>query len=101
MKDNLSQIIERAQERGLVVILAGMEAPPNYGDEYAASFRKVYADLAQKYRVTFVPFLLAGVAGVPNLNQADGIHPTAEGTAIVAASVWRVLHPILDQIVNS
>ncbi len=101
MKNNLSQIIERAQERGLVVILAGMEAPPNYGDEYAASFRKVYADLAQKYRVTFVPFLLAGVAGVPNLNQPDGIHPTAEGTAVVAASVWRVLHPILDQIVNS
>jgi acyl-CoA thioesterase-1 len=101
MQNNLSQIIERAQERNIAVILAGMEAPPNYGEEYAASFRKAYADLARKYRVTFVPFLLAGVAGMPDLNQADGIHPTAGGTALVAASIWKALHPILDQIVNS
>jgi acyl-CoA thioesterase I len=101
MKNNLSQILERAQERGIAIILAGMEAPPNYGAEYAASFRKVYADLAQKYRVTFVPFLLAGVAGVSDLNQADGIHPTSEGTAIVAESIWRALHPVLDQIATS
>ena len=81
LKANLSQIVERAQARGIVVILAGMEAPPNYGPEYAASFRRVFADVAGQDRLTFVPFLLAGVAGVPDLNQADGIHPTAAGQA--------------------
>lgn len=101
MKANLSQIIERAQERGIVVILAGMEAPPNYGAEYAAAYRQVYADLARQYRVPFVPFLLAGVAGMPQLNQSDGIHPTAAGTAIVADTIWKTLHPIVDQIANS
>ena len=101
MTSNLSQIIERAQKRGIEVILAGMEAPPNYGAEYATAFRQAFADLARKYRVTFVPFLLAGVAGVPELNQADGIHPTAEGTVKVAEAIWQVLRPILDQIANS
>jgi acyl-CoA thioesterase-1 len=101
MKTNIAQIIERARGRGVVVILAGMEAPPNYGDEYAASYRQAFTDLARQYQVTFVPFLLEGVAGMPNLNQPDGIHPTAEGAAIVAETIWKALHPILDQIANS
>ena len=101
MKTNIAQIIERARGRGVVVILAGMEAPPNYGDEYAASYRQAFTDLARQYQVTFVPFLLEGVAGMPNLNQPDGIHPTAEGAAIVAETIWKALHPILDQITNS
>ena len=101
MKKNLSQIIERAQARGVVVILAGMEAPPNYGPDYINAYRQAFADLARQYRLTFVPFLLAGVAGVPNLNQADGIHPTAEGTTLVTETIWKALHPILDQIANS
>jgi acyl-CoA thioesterase-1 len=101
MKQNLSEIIERSQERGAFVILAGMEAPPNYGPEYAASFRAAYADLARQHHVPFVPFLLAGVAGDPALNQADGIHPTAAGTVIVAETIWRALVPILDQVANS
>ena len=101
MKDNLSRIIERAQSEGAVVILAGMEAPPNYGPEYAAAFRAAYPDLARQHRVTFVPFLLQGVAGQAALNQGDGIHPNAEGTQIVAETVWRVLNPILDQISSS
>lgn len=101
MKENLSRIIEMAKSRSAAVIVAGMEAPPNYGPEYAASFRQVFADVARQHRVVFVPFLLAGVAGNSTLNQQDGIHPTAEGQAIIADTVWKALHPILDQIANS
>jgi len=98
MKQNLSGIIEKARGKNVVVILAGMEAPPNYGAEYAASFRQAYRDLALQYRVIFVPFLLDKVAGQAALNQADGIHPNPEGAAIVADTVWNVLKPLLDQI---
>lgn len=98
MKQNLGQIIERARAKNVVVILAGMEAPPNYGAEYAASFRQAYRDLALQYRVLFVPFLLDKVAGQAALNQGDGIHPNPEGAAIVAGTVWNVLKPLLDQI---
>ena len=98
MKQNLGQIIERARAKNVVVILAGMEAPPNYGAEYAASFRQAYRDLALQYRVLFVPFLLDKVAGQAALNQGDGIHPNPEGAAIVADTVWNVLKPLLDQI---
>jgi acyl-CoA thioesterase-1 len=101
MRENLSQMIASARERGIAVILAGMEAPPNYGPEYAVAFRDAYASLAREHKITFVPFLLAGVAGHPALNQADGIHPTAEGQTIVAETIWQALHPILDQIANS
>lgn len=101
MKENLGRIVERAQSEGAVVVLAGMEAPPNYGPEYAAAFRAAFPEVARQYRVTFIPFLLQGVAGETALNQADGIHPTAEGTQIVAETVWRVLNPILDQISSS
>jgi acyl-CoA thioesterase I len=98
MKQNLGQIIETARAKNVIVVLAGMEAPPNYGAEYAASFRQAYRELALKYRVLFVPFLLEKVAGQASLNQADGIHPNTEGAAIVADTVWNVLKPLLDQI---
>jgi acyl-CoA thioesterase I len=98
MQQNLGTIIERAQAKNVAVILAGMEAPPNYGVEYAASFRRAYRDLAAQYRVVFVPFLLDKVAGQAALNQGDGIHPNPEGAAIVADTVWNVLKPLLDQI---
>jgi acyl-CoA thioesterase-1 len=101
MKQNLSAIIEQARDKGAVVILAGMEAPPNYGQEYAVSFRQAYRDLAREYKLPFIPFLLDKVAGQPGLNQADGIHPNAAGAAIVADTVWAVLEPILNQIANS
>ncbi len=93
---NLGQIIERAQARGAAVVLAGMEAPPNFGAAYAVSFHQVYPDLAKRYRVALVPFLLEGVAGVESLNQRDGIHPTADGARIVADNVWAVLKPIVE-----
>ena len=98
MKHNIGLIIEAARAKNIVVILAGMEAPPNYGAEYAASFRQAYRELAQQYRVLFIPFLLDKVAGQDGLNQADGIHPNPRGAAIVADTVWNVLKPLLDQI---
>ena len=98
MKQNLTQIIQRARERNAIVILAGMEAPPNYGQEYATAFRQAYREVAQRERVLFIPFLLDRVAGQGSLNQADGIHPNPQGTAIVADTVWSVLRPLLDQM---
>lgn len=92
---NLSAIIEKAQARNIRVVLAGMEAPPNFGRDYFVSFHDVYPALAKKYRVPLVPFLLQDVAGVTTLNQRDGIHPTAEGARIVADNVWAVLGPML------
>ena len=96
LESNLAQIIQKAQLRGIAVILAGMEAPPNYGRDYIVSFHKVYPALAAKYRVAHVPFLLQGVAGDEALNQRDGIHPTAAGARIVADNVWAVLKPIAE-----
>jgi acyl-CoA thioesterase-1 len=98
MKENLSTIIEKARERGTVVILAGMEAPPNFGQEYATAFRQAFRDVALKERVLFIPFLLANVAGKSELNQGDGIHPNQQGAQIVADTVWSVLEPLLDQM---
>jgi acyl-CoA thioesterase-1 len=96
LQANLAQIIERAQARGISVILAGMEAPPNYGRDYIVSFHKVFPALAARYRVPLVPFLLQGVAGDQALNQRDGIHPTTAGARIVADNVWTVLKPVAE-----
>jgi acyl-CoA thioesterase-1 len=95
LQKNLAAIIEEAQRAGLVVILAGMEAPPNNGPEYTARFRRVYSELAKTYDVPLIPFLLQGVAGDPDLNQGDGIHPNPEGARRVADTVWRALEPVL------
>jgi acyl-CoA thioesterase I len=97
LRNNLARIIERAQARGIRVILAGMEAPPNLGRDYIVSFHKVYPALAATYRVAFVPFLLQGVAGSETLNQRDGIHPTPAGARIVADNVWAVLKPLIER----
>jgi acyl-CoA thioesterase-1 len=98
MRENLSTIVERARDRGVIVVLAGMQAPPNYGPEYTAAFRQTFVDLARQYRTPFVPFLLEQVAGDPALNQRDGIHPNGRGAEIVAETVWRALRPILEQL---
>ncbi len=95
LKTNLSQIIERAQARHIDVVLAGMDAPRNFGRDYIVAFHQVYPALASQYHVPLVPFLLEGVAANPALNQRDGIHPTAEGARIVADNVWMVLEPLL------
>ena len=96
MKKNLAAIIERAQGKGIAVLLAGMEAPPNFGAEYTVSFHQVYRDLARQYKVPLLPFLLDKVAGDAALNQGDGIHPNVEGARIVADNVWTALKPMLD-----
>jgi acyl-CoA thioesterase-1 len=97
LQHNLAAIIERAQALGITVILAGMEAPPNFGRDYIEAFHKVYPTLAKQYHVPLVPFLLRGVAGSETLNQRDGIHPTAAGARIVADNVWAVLKPIAER----
>jgi acyl-CoA thioesterase-1 len=100
MKRNLTTIVQRAKEKGIAVILAGMEAPPNFGQEYSTAFRQAFREVALEQRVTFIPFLLQNVAGRSELNQGDGIHPNVEGAAIVADTVWNVLRPMLDQMAD-
>jgi acyl-CoA thioesterase-1 len=97
LKRNLTEIITRAQARGIAVVLTGMEAPPNFGAAYTNEFRQVYRDLARMPDVTFLPFYLDGVAGHPGLNIADGIHPNAEGSRIIENAVWRTLEPLLEK----
>jgi len=101
LEQNLAQIIEHAQARNMRVILAGMEAPPNFGDDYTRRFRAVYPALAAKYKIPLIPFLLDGVAGNPSLNQSDGIHPNPRGAQIVADLVWRTLAPQLTPAATS
>jgi acyl-CoA thioesterase-1 len=97
LRSNLEAIIARAKMRNITVILAGMEAPPNYGAAYTAEFRQVFRDLARKHDLPFIPFFLDGVAGIPALNQGDGIHPNPAGARIVEQTVWRVLEPELEK----
>ena len=98
LEANLAAIIEQGQNGGLEVILAGMEAPPNFGVDYTTRFRAVYPTLATRYDIPLIPFLLEGVAGDPALNQSDGIHPNERGAQVVADLVWRTLEPTLDEI---
>ena len=97
---NLATIIDtaRAQQPGVRILLAGMQIPPNLGAQYAQQFRALYPALAEEKNVELVPFLLEGVGGRPALNQADGIHPTAEGQRRVAENVWAELKPILQAL---
>ena len=95
LRDNLRRIVERARAAGARVLLAGMRVPPNYGDDYARAFAGVYPAVARATGVPLAPFLLDGVAGDPRLNQADGIHPTAEGQRRIAERLWPYLKPLL------
>ncbi len=95
LRANLAKMIELSQQRGARVLLAGMQIPPNYGPAYTRSLTAVYPELAMRYRVTLVDFLLDGVALHPELMQHDGIHPNAAGQKIVLENVWRVLRGVL------
>jgi acyl-CoA thioesterase-1 len=97
VRDNIQAIIDRARERspGTRILLAGMQALPNLGRDYARRFTAIYPELAEKNQVALVPFILEGVGGVDSLNQADGIHPTPSGQKVVAANVWEVLEPVV------
>ena len=96
-KKNLQNIIDkvRAKYPDTKLVFAGMEIPPNMGQAYTTEFRNIYTDLAAKNKMALIPFLLEGVGGEPELNQADGIHPTAEGHRIVAENVWKQLEKLL------
>ena len=97
MKANLQAIIERvrAKNPAVKIVIAGMRMPPNLGGDYSDGFREVYPALARENNAALVPFLLEGVGGHDDLNQADQIHPTAAGHKVVAENVWRVLEPLL------
>lgn len=99
MEANLEALIERvrALRPEAVIVLTGMESPPNMGADYTAAFRAVFPRLAARHDTALVPFLLEGVGGEPALNQSDGIHPNVAGQRIVADNVWAVLEPLLAE----
>ena len=94
-RSNLEQMVTTLRGADAKVVLAGMTLPPNYGPDYIRSFEKVYVDLAARYKLARIPFLLDGVATRRELMQRDGLHPTAEGNAIVAKTVFRTIQPLL------
>jgi acyl-CoA thioesterase I len=95
MKSNLEKIIITCEESGAKVLLTGMKAPPNYGEEYTVEFEKTFFRLAEKYKLPLVPFFLEGVAGVREHTQSDGIHPLGSGYKIVAQTIWKYLKPLM------
>lgn len=98
-RNNLQEIIDFVRKKNpeTEIILAGMQIPPNMGQDYTTEFRNIFPELAEKNEVHLIPFLLEGVAGDPELNQQDGIHPTAEGYKIVAENVWTVLEEVIKK----
>jgi acyl-CoA thioesterase-1 len=100
MKANLQAVIDstRSHYPEARLVLSGMQAPPNLGQAYTSAFSSVFSELARTNGATLIPFLLEGIAGVPELNQADGIHPTPEGHRMIAQTIWEYLRPILDDL---
>ncbi|MCG8305930.1 MAG: arylesterase [Cytophagales bacterium] len=96
-RSNLQGIIDKVREKypDVKIVVAGMMVPPNMGEEYSNEFVKIYPELARENNASLIPFLLDGVAGNPDLNLPDGIHPNVEGHRIVADNVWKVLKPLL------
>ena len=94
---NLQAIIDKVRKKypQVKLVLTGMQVPPNMGQKYAADFREMFKKLAEKNNMVYVPFLLEGVGGIPQLNQDDGIHPTAEGQKILAKNVWAELKDVI------
>ena len=95
MKKNLGRIIEKAQAKKIRVLLCGMLAPPNVGAQYQRDYQMAFPDLASEYKVDFLPFLLETVALNKDLNQADGIHPNAEGEKVMTENIYKALKPML------
>ena len=97
---NLQTIVDRVKQKypGAQFVIAGMQMPPNLGEEYRTAFKNIFAALATKNHAALVPFLLENVGGLPELNQPDHIHPTAAGHRVVAENVWKVLKPVLADL---
>jgi acyl-CoA thioesterase-1 len=94
----LMDIVTRLKARGIAVLLCGMLAPPNYGSDYSARFNTIYPDLAKSLRVPLYPFFLEGVATDAKLNQADGLHPTAEGVDMIVKNILPTVEAFLGAI---
>lgn len=96
-RKNLQGILDKVKTANpeVKLVVAGMQVPPNMGPDYAKEFRSIFPDLARTNGAVLIPFLLEGVAGEPNLNLGDGIHPTAEGHQLVANGIWKYLQPLL------
>jgi len=92
-RNNLQEMIDAVRDHNpnVKILIAGMQIPPNMGQEYTNEFKMIFPELAEKNGIALIPFLLKDVAGIADLNQQDGIHPTAEGQHIVAENVWAVL----------
>jgi acyl-CoA thioesterase-1 len=97
MRKNLEEMVRLVKQARAEPVLVGMMIPPNYGIDYAAQFRDMYAKIASKAHAPLVPFLLEGVADKPELFQADQLHPTAAAQERIADNVWRVLEPLLKK----
>jgi acyl-CoA thioesterase-1 len=97
LEQNLATIIQRAQSRGIAVLLCGMEAPPLKGFSYSLEFHRVFTRLAERYKLTLVPFFLVGVVGDPDLTLGDFAHPNAEGHKRIAETLWPYLEPMLTK----
>jgi acyl-CoA thioesterase-1 len=95
LQQNLASMIDRSRDAGAKVLLLGMQLPPNYGARYTKAFAQVYGQLAEDKKVPLVPFFLEGVGGVPELMQADGIHPAAVAQGKLLENVWPTLKPLL------
>jgi acyl-CoA thioesterase-1 len=95
-RKSLQSIIDKVKKKNpdVKLVFAGMQIPPNMGQQYTTEFKNIYTDLAEKNGMTLVPFLLEGVGGEASLNQEDGIHPTAEGHRIVAENLWRQMEKL-------
>lgn len=96
-KQNLAGIMNRVMAKypNATIVLTGMEAPPNMGEGFTSRFRAIFRELAHEHDVIFKPFILEDVAGIPELNLPDGIHPTEEGHQIIARNLWQYLRPVL------
>jgi acyl-CoA thioesterase-1 len=94
-KDNLAKMVELGEKAGAHVLLVGMRIPPNYGPRYTTDFVKMYSDIAERYRLTLVPFLLETVALDSSRMQEDGLHPNAAGEPAVLDTLWPQLVPLL------
>ena len=99
VRGNLDTLITRIREHNpdIRILVAGMRISPNYGEDYTRAFERIYVDLTDKHDVALMPFMLADVAGQPDLNLADGIHPNAAGHEIMASNVWTYLRPLLRE----
>lgn len=97
-KENLLKMIARLKERNIEIILAGMLAPPNMGQDYASEFNPIFPELAKLEDLTLYPFFLEGVAGQPELNQADAMHPTAKGIDVIIENIMPVLETFINKL---